>query len=240
MAPGTLAPLKRAPLRSAVLDSIRAAIFSGRFRPGDPLKEIVIARDLGVSQATVREALLQLEHVGLVQRVPNVGSTVTRLSVAELSERVRLRVVLEGMAAVEAAQNMKAEDFRQLEAHVNEMSEHSLQSDYFGVAQADLEFHRYIWKAARNRTLYRILDQLTAPLFAFVSILRSSALDQLRDVAAAHVPLIEAIRGGGEEEIKTAFRDAIESGYATYLSGPVHDQGCALGLMSAGGEAREV
>ena len=102
---GPLSSLKRPPLRSAVLDSIRAAIFAGRFRPGDPLKEIVIARDLGVSQATVREALLQLEHVGLVQRVPNIGSTVTRLSVAELCERVQLRVVLEAIAAVERAQH---------------------------------------------------------------------------------------------------------------------------------------
>ena len=233
---GALTSLKRAPLRSAVLDSIRAAIFSGKFRPGDPLKEIVIARDLGVSQATVREALLQLEHAGLVQRVPNVGSTVTRLSAVELKERVTLRVFLEGIAASEAAQKMNAEDFQQLEAKVNGMIEQSLQDDYFGVAQTDLEFHRCIWKASENRTLYRILDQLTAPLFAFVSILRSTDLDQFRDLASAHFPLIEAMRSGSDERIKTAFRDAIEGGYAKYLSGPLHEEGCALGLLSRNGE----
>ena len=219
-----------------MLDSIRSAIFAGRFRPGDPLKEIVIARDLGVSQATVREALLQLEHVGLVQRVPNVGSTVTRLSVAELSERVRLRVLLEGIAAMEAAQKMKAADFQHLEEKIAEMVERSQRSDYFGVAQADLEFHRYIWNASGNRTLYGILDNLTAPLFAFVSILRSSALDQLHDASSAHLPLIEAMRSGAEEKIKGAFREAIENGYAQYMSGPLHDQSRALGYISGAGE----
>lgn len=230
--PATLTRLKRAPLHSVVLDSIRTAIFSGKFRPGDPLKEIVIARDLGVSQATVREALLQLENAGLVQRVPNIGSTVTRLSAGELAERIQLRVVMEGMAAVEAAKHMNPEDFQRLEAQIREMVERSRRDDYFGAAQADLEFHRQVWKASRNRTLYRILDQLTTPLFAFVSILRSTMVDQPHDLEKSHTPLIEAIRSGAECEIRQAFSRAIESGYSKYLSGPLHEQSCALGLMS--------
>ena len=127
---------------------------------------------------------------------------------------------------------MKPEDFDQLESQVSEMVERSRRNDYFGVAQADLAFHRYIWNASGNRTLYDILDRLTAPLFAFVSILRSSVLDQLSDACSAHLPLIEAMRSGVEEKIKSAFREAIENGYARYMSGPLHDQGRALGFIS--------
>jgi hypothetical protein len=87
-----------------------------------------------------------------------------------------------------------------------------------------------------ERTLFRILDQLTTPLFAFVSILRSSALDPLRDPTSAHAPLIAALRLADESEIKMAFKIAIEGGYDRFLSGPINHQAQTLGLMSSNGE----
>src|SRR3954471_16653208 len=59
-----LTPVKSGSLRSLVVDSIREAILAGKLPPGTPLRAFLLARDLGVSQATVREALLQLEHKG--------------------------------------------------------------------------------------------------------------------------------------------------------------------------------
>ena len=56
------------------------AIIAGHFLPGDPLRELDLARDLRVGRATVREALMRLESTGLVVRVPNKETRVTRLS----------------------------------------------------------------------------------------------------------------------------------------------------------------
>lgn len=231
-----LTRVKRGSLGSEVLNSIRDAIFSGKFQPGEQLKEIVIARDLGVSQATVREALVQLENLGVVVRVPNAGSTVTRLSVEELKERVNLRVLLEGVAGCEAAQRMLTPDFDELETRLRDIVERVDENDYFGAAQADLRFHRYIWEKSGNRTLFRILDQLTAPLFAFVSILRSANFDPLRDPTSAHAPIISALRSRDEATIERAFKAAIEEGYGPYLSGPVNQQARALGFISGPGK----
>ncbi len=49
-------------------------------------------------------------------------------------------------------------------------------------AQADLEFHRYVWQCSGNETLCSLLEQVTAPLFAFISVLRSHDLHKLHHV----------------------------------------------------------
>ena len=74
-------------------DDAPAPCFRER-RPGDPLRELHLARELGVSQATVREGLVQLERLGLVVRTPNIGTHVTKLSRQEIEERVELRKLL--------------------------------------------------------------------------------------------------------------------------------------------------
>ncbi|MGC8794832.1 MAG: GntR family transcriptional regulator, partial [Bryobacteraceae bacterium] len=61
-------------------------------QPGDAVQELRMARQYGVSQTTVREALTRLESAGFVRRVPNVGTFVTQLSVDELREHLRLRL----------------------------------------------------------------------------------------------------------------------------------------------------
>ena len=88
----TLEPVRSATLKSRVVSAIRGAIFAGQFAPGDPLRELHLARDLNVSQPTVREALFELEKYGLVVRTPNIGTVVTNLSSDEIREQLELRL----------------------------------------------------------------------------------------------------------------------------------------------------
>ncbi|MGH9783584.1 MAG: GntR family transcriptional regulator [Terriglobia bacterium] len=211
-----LVAVKNGPVRPRVVDAIREAIFSGKFGPGETLRELHLARNLNVSQATVREALLQLEHTGLVVRTPNIGTTVTRLSGEEVRERLAMRVLLEGLAATEAAPKMTAEDFFELGRLAEWIAQAVSGNDYFELVQADLGFHRYIWKKSGNKTLYRTLDQLTAPLFAYVSVLRSSAHEQLLVVIQSHEPLVFALRGRDRQQIRLAVRKHIETAYTLF------------------------
>src|ERR1700704_4903434 len=100
---------------STVETQIRQGIFESRYLPGAPLRELTLARDLNVSQATIREALQRLEHTGLVTRKANLGSTVTRLSPKDIRERVGLRAQLEVKAALEASRRMGETEFEELE-----------------------------------------------------------------------------------------------------------------------------
>ncbi|MCI0623527.1 MAG: GntR family transcriptional regulator [Acidobacteria bacterium] len=216
-------PLKNGLIRDRVFETLRSAIFAGDLRPGDPLREMHLAKELQVSQAPVREALLQLEQCGLVVREANVGTRVTKLSNEELQERLRVRIVLEGLAAVEASSLMTKDDYRELNDRLEKISEAVAANAYFETARADLEFHRYVWRCSRNKTLYRTLDQLTAPLFAFVMLMRSSGLEDLRTVVRSHEPIVAALRRKNPEVICKAIRAHVESSYGQFLTSGVQD-----------------
>ena len=212
-----LEPLRSGVIRHWAADAIRDAIFAGRFRPGDSLRELHLAEQLRVSQASVREALLQLEHESLVVRTPHRGTSVTMLSDKEVAERVRLRSELECMAAVEASAPMTAGDFERLEALALRIGDAAARDRHREAAVADLEFHRFIWEKSGNGTLRGVLLQLSAPLFAFISILRSADAGHMVGDAHGHEPLIEALRQGGKRKITEAVRTHIEGSYGHYL-----------------------
>jgi DNA-binding GntR family transcriptional regulator len=215
----------------AVVLWLRQAVFEGRYPPGAPLRELNLARELAVSQATIREALQRLQHTGLVTRTPNVGSVVTRLSVREVRERVELRAVLEVKAALDAAARMGDLEFAELEARMVAL-DHAVESNrYYESAQADLEFHRYVWQCSGNETLSRHLELLTVPLFAFVSILRCQGVEHLVDTVEAHRPLVDALRSRDAAIIREAFQKGATSAYAFLEPGRHPALLAAFGLL---------
>lgn len=217
-----LAPIRADTLRSQVSRMLRDAIFSGELRPGEDLRELALARKLDVSQATVREALSDLEQAGLVVKVPNKGTTVTRLSASEVRERLAIRLNLEQMAALEAAKRMTAADFANLEELSAQITAAIAQNEYFEVSQSDLAFHRAIWACSGNQTLERILDQVTTPLFAFLGLIhRLQGEDQRK--TRPHSELIAALRARRPAGIREAFRNHIDGSYAALLNSEAED-----------------
>ena len=214
-ASAALQPLKSGLLSSRAFDTLRTAIFNGSLAPGAPLRELHLARDLHVSQSTVRQALVQLEQLGLVVRTPHIGTQVTRMSAQEVRERVELRAVLEARALAEASPRMTDEAFDTLRTRLDTLSAATARNDYFEQAQADLEFHRAIWQQAGNRTLYRTLDQLAVPLFAFISILRGANRQTLVEVVQSHEGMVDALRSGDPAEIRDTLHQHLVSGFST-------------------------
>ena len=202
---------------SAVERQLREEIMNGSFMPGTPLRELTLAKSLGVSQATIREALQRLEYAGLVTRKPNLGTTVTRLSPKDVRERVAVRVVLESIAAQAAADRMTEADLEELERRLQVLGAAVACNNYYEAAQADLEFHRHVWRCAGNDTLCRLLELLTVPLFAFAAMLRSHGLQKLTAVVAEHSPLIAALRSKDPAQIRDAFYKGATSSYESFL-----------------------
>ncbi len=206
-------------LQARLVDRIRTMILSGELRPGDPVPEIHMARRLRVSQASIREALLRLEHAGLVRRVLNVGTFVTQLSPRDIRERLRLRVLLEGLACEDAARRVGPADHEEIEVRLAAIRAGVAANDHFATAQADLEFHRWIWMRSGDETLYQCLDQITVPLFAFVSLERYRRGERLLGAVQAHEPIGEALKRNDPGAAREAIREHIESSYAEFLGG---------------------
>jgi DNA-binding GntR family transcriptional regulator len=194
-------------LHQRVYEVIREGIYCGRFKPGTALREMHLASELQVSQATVREALLRLERASLVTRTPNKGTRVTSLSAQQFRERMQLRCILEAMAAVEASKHMSDEDFAELKRLEQTFNRAWADKAYFELAQADWRFHHLISPRYQNETLCQLLDFLVTPIFAFMSVVRSLNPGGLPGMP--HQEIVQALQGGDGETIKRTLLDHI-------------------------------
>ena len=122
---------RRTPVVEQIAGSIRAMIVAGDLKPGDRVVESRIAREIGVGQPTVREALVALEHQGLVVRKANQGCVVTVLTRAEISQILRVREQLEGMAIELAIEIAPDAEVRKLMGAATEMQEAAAARDCY-------------------------------------------------------------------------------------------------------------
>jgi DNA-binding GntR family transcriptional regulator len=218
-----LTPVRPTTLKSQATAAVRDAIFRGRLRPGDPLRELHLARELEVSQPTVREALLELEKAGLVIRTPNVGTVVRNMSANEVRDRLEVRARLEIMAAQAAAKRMTRADFAELDRRHAALNAAVASDRYFEAGQADLNFHRWIWECSGNSVLPETLEHITLPLFAFVSLLRGRGSERLRDVTNAHGPIVAALKKRNGSQIAGVIARHFKNSYEEFLNSGVND-----------------
>src|SRR6266853_1079546 len=105
-------------MAEAAVERLREAIIMGELTPGTPLRLEDLARSLGMSISPIREAVRQLEALGLAEHVPHHGATVMRLDVEELRELFSIRLALEGMALRRAADLFEPADAESARAHL--------------------------------------------------------------------------------------------------------------------------
>ncbi|ENM5788693.1 GntR family transcriptional regulator [Vibrio mimicus] len=139
------------------------AIVEGELAPGRKISEPELAKRFQVSRGPLREALMRVEGLGLIERIPHIGARVTQLSPTKLVELYAVREALEGMAARLAARNITEIELAGLESLLSTHSTHIDQvegASYFH-QQGDFDFHYRIIQASRNQQLIGLLcDEL--------------------------------------------------------------------------------
>ena len=206
------AGITRSVLSEQVKGRLLQAILDGRYPPGARIVETRVAKEFGTSQAPVREALRDLEALGVVETAPFKGARVRRPSIEELLEAFEVRAILEGHGAVLAVENITADDLRRLRELTEEMRAAATEGDPFREATADTDFHRLIMQHSGNATLVRVWGTLEPFLRTYITIV-SPGVDR-RAVADRHLPIIEALRRGNPELIEEAFRVHFEAAAA--------------------------
>ncbi|NOF31807.1 FCD domain-containing protein [Vibrio cholerae] len=139
------------------------AIVEGELAPGSKISEPELAKQFQVSRGPLREALMRVEGLGLIERMPHIGARVIQLSPTKLVELYAVREALEGMAARLAARNITEIELAGLESLLSTHSTHIDQvegASYFH-QQGDFDFHYRIIQASRNQQLIGLLcDEL--------------------------------------------------------------------------------
>jgi DNA-binding GntR family transcriptional regulator len=209
-----LKPARRQTLGQSVTDSLRDAIYSGRFRPGQRIAQNVVSQELGVSQAPVRDALAVLEREGLVQRATNQGAVVTSLSRTDMEEISSLRTALELLAVTRVIQLGTPEDLEQLEANVCTM-EHARARGQAGLL--DLEFHELLVRAARHGRLLASWQALRAQVQLILVYNNLIEPEFARSTARNHRRLLALIRRKDEEAAVAELRRQIEDFFQSAL-----------------------
>lgn len=139
------------------------AIVEGTLAPGEKISEPELSKQLGVSRGPLREAIMRLEGLGLIERIAHVGARVITFSSEHLSELYAVRESLEGMAARLAARNITQEELTGLKHVLSTHSQHidQVEGKSYFQQQGDFDFHYRIIKASRNQKLISLLcDEL--------------------------------------------------------------------------------
>ncbi|GHF04600.1 GntR family transcriptional regulator [Pseudolysinimonas yzui] len=140
---------------------LREAIVSGEYAPNQRLIEADLSASYGASRAAVRTALLELAAEGLVDRLPNRGSRVRAIPLAEAIEILEVRISLEGLCAAKAAENItdaEIAEFTGLRADILKAAE----SDLFEYSRLNQLLDRRIREIAHHPTAVGILERLRA------------------------------------------------------------------------------
>jgi DNA-binding GntR family transcriptional regulator len=200
---------------AAATELIRGAIVDGRLAPGQRLKEVQLARELGISRTPIREALLLLQAEGLVEASPNRGSTVRRYDVRELEEMYELRAVLEGHAARRAAARITSVALDELRASCTRFESlvaHAVPSGpVTGLVNENGLFHEMILDACGSERLAGMVRPLIVTPLVYKSYVWYSP-EQARLSLHAHVQLVKALERREAERADALMREHVFQG----------------------------
>jgi DNA-binding GntR family transcriptional regulator len=205
-------PIARNVLSQQIKERLLEDILDGRYPPGARIIETRVARELGTSQAPVREALRDLEALGVVESIPFRGACVRRPSPAELLEAFAIRAELESLAARLALPRLTAEDLEVLDGYIREMQDAAQAGDAHAEAAADAAFHGAIVRLSGNRTLERVWRTLEPFSRTYVTILTPGA--DRRSIADQHEPVLEVLRGGDPDLVAQVLHRHFENAAA--------------------------
>jgi DNA-binding GntR family transcriptional regulator len=200
--------LPRVVLSDRVKEHIVDAVLNGELKPGDRIVESSLARQLGVSQAPVREAIRDLVLLGFLQSEPYKGTSVRSFTYEELWETYTVRAALESLAARLAATHLTDEDAERLQGILDEMMTAAGQQDRDRLIVLDNRFHEMILEISRNKTLYQLWKSLQYGTWSIVTY-RKSSYDPAY-LAARHRELLDALRFGDPERAAHTMQHHIE------------------------------
>src|SRR5678815_2511335 len=199
------------PIREVAYHHIQKKISSRRLRAGEPVSDVAIAKELGISRTPAREAIRQLVSEGLLESVQGRGVVVITLDRGDIRELFEMREALEGLAArTVAGRTPSAAEIRDLRsiasaltALIKELAASrkavldEKQMERFEVA--DLAFHTYIMKLAGNQRSLKTLAGIRQLIRIFAARRGGHSIPILKQINRDHLDLISALQAADSQ-----------------------------------------
>lgn len=179
------------PIRTRVYKELESAIISGDVAPGTTLNEVKLSAEMGVSRTPIREAIMQLEHAGLVETIPNRGAVVVGVTRNDIYDIYMIRTRIEGLAARRMAESATDEEIASLKEVVELQEFYLAKKDNLQVCQLDSRFHEMLYYSCRSRPLRQMLTLFLTHIRKprEISVKSGRAADSTRE----HRKIVEAI-----------------------------------------------
>ncbi|WP_029010033.1 GntR family transcriptional regulator [Azospirillum halopraeferens] len=185
--------------------AIEEDIFLGRLRPGTRLDEESLAQRFNISRTPIREAILQLVHVGLVEKQPRQGAVVAPLNLHRMVQMFEVMSEIEGLCARYAARRMSAEERDALKRLHEDSRAFMKARDLDAYYARNRAIHEAIQAGSHNEPL----QDIARGLFARLAPYRRYQLnhpDRVGDSFEEHDDVVEAILAGDPERAYQAMR----------------------------------
>ena len=212
-------------LRENAYQHIRHGVANGEFRAGERLYPALLAREMGVSQVPVREAIGQLQSEGLIVHKPHRGIFVKEIERRDLIDLIEFRTFLECPAAANAARRINVAQSRELDERWQELcraaealdapsgtDQNSLDKLWHEWRLADSAFHGFLLRVAGNRRTILAIDdaQVMTRMFAHRVDTPATRRDQAALVAKSlcvHRHIYEAVRRHDAKAARRAMKE---------------------------------
>ncbi|KXF76606.1 AsnC family transcriptional regulator [Paramesorhizobium deserti] len=189
-------------------DKIENGIVTGLFAPGERLDEVQLAKRFGVSRTPIREVLMQLSAIGLVEIRPRRGAVVVDPGPQRIYEMFEVMAELEGMAGALAARRYTEEDRADLLA-AHGKCERSAESGDTDAYYYDNElFHGAIYAASHSEFLAEQCTTLHRRLRPYRR-LQLRVRNRMKTSFSEHTGIVEAILAGDAEAARALLRSHI-------------------------------
>lgn len=180
-------------------DTIKEAILTFRFKPGECLVESDLALQLNISKTPVRESLTRLEREGFITKISYKGYYVTEISRKGMLDIFDIRAVLEGLAMQRAANLITRQDIDQAEELIDAHEKVAGAHNIVLASQYNRRFHDLLVRSADNERLIKILANLDDHLRRY-RLLSNYQAGRLEKSVVEHRQILDAIiRHDGEE-----------------------------------------
>jgi DNA-binding GntR family transcriptional regulator len=144
-------------MAEAAVADLQEAILAGELAPGAPLRLEELARSLGMSISPVREAVRQLESLGLAVHVPHRGARVSELAIDDLRDTYEVRLALETLAVRRAAERFTEGDGATSTEHLERWAEAHRGGDSVEARREHAAFHFSLYEASGSEWLVRLI-----------------------------------------------------------------------------------
>ncbi|MCB4767905.1 GntR family transcriptional regulator [Ancylobacter sp. Lp-2] len=204
--PGQGSASERSPLHDDVVDQLRQMIIRCELVPGERFTEQKLVEKFGVSRTPLREALKILASEGLVEMRPHRGSSVSPISIEEISETFAVLGTLEEMAGPLVCDRVSNVDIARLERIKDEMSSKRDATDRNSYFELNVAFHQSMIALSGNAVLSATYNQLFGKLQR-ARYLVNDDQNRWSESAREHSWIMEALRQRDGAELSKRLRE---------------------------------